>query len=200
MRLHVFEPRYLEMMDHVVDHEGRLAIAHLREGYQQEYFGAPPVHRMITAARILFADRLPDGRWNIAIEGIERAWIKEETQQEPFRIAKVEPLVDEVTEAEKPEIKESMQQVAAMATAIGNQLPEVRRVLANLINTHQHPGIVADVVAGALIGDAYARQSILEASDLRRRLQLVRIQLELLIEQLRSRGIHVQVKDEPGGK
>src|SRR5690606_20421088 len=73
IQLHIFEPRYVRMVHDSLLRERRIATASLRPGWQKDYFGTPAVHRTVTAARILHEETLPGNRYNILLEGIERA-------------------------------------------------------------------------------------------------------------------------------
>ncbi len=171
----------------------RLGFAHLREGCEQEYFGTPPIHKTLTMCRVLDAERLHDGRWNTIIEGIERVELVRETQTEPFRVAEVVPVHDQFAKQDLAEIVALADQIALAAEQIAAKLPEVPRPLTNLRNVLQHPSIICDVVTGALVRDPYARQSILEEVNLRRRLQLLRIQLLALAGELREEGVEIDL-------
>lgn len=191
--LHIFEPRYRQMIEDAMAGKQKIAIANLKEGYETDYFGAPPVYRMMTSARILIADKLEDGRWNILVEGIERVRLVEEVQQEPYRIGHLAPFVERAEEWERAEVIGMMRHVATVAESLGQHFDAARRVLSNLVNTHQHPSVVCDIIAGMLVKDPYSRQSLLEETNLYRRLQLLNIQLHQLADHLRANGIPVDI-------
>ncbi|CAN5211418.1 LON peptidase substrate-binding domain-containing protein [soil metagenome] len=193
MKLHIFEPRYLAMMDIVMAGEQRFALGQLREGYQSDYYGAPHVFKMATAVRILYADHLEDGRWNLMVEGIERILLRDEIQREPFRIGKFELIPEEIIPGEEKECFELAANIAATAEHIVDSQPQLKRLLSNLLNIHQHPSIVCDIIAGTLIADPYARQSALEETNILRRLRLVNIQLHHMIGRLEQSPV-----DQPG--
>lgn len=187
--LHVFEPRYRAMVEAAMEGERRIGIVQLRDGYEDQYLGTPPIFRILTAARILDSERLKDGRWNLILEGVERVQLLEETQKDPYRIALVEPLVEEILQAEADEVDGLMRTTAAMAENLGSNFRESRRILNNLVNTHQHPSIVADLIAAVLVVDPYARQSLLAERNILRRFRLLRVQLQGLAVELASRRI-----------
>lgn len=193
MGLHIFEPRYRLMMEEVMSGRKQLGFAHLREGHEEEYFGAPPIHRTLTAARVLDAEKLHDGRWNLIIEGIERVNLLQEVQIEPFRIGEVTPVLDQFDASRMAEIGSLTDQVAEAAEHLGEKLPDLPQPFANLRNTLQHPSIICDVVSAAFVRDPYARQSILEETDLPRRLKLLRIQLLALADGLREDGVQIDL-------
>ena len=175
--LHIFEGRYIRMVEDALASDRRIAIAHLRKGWEKDYYGNPKVHRMITIARILDEDRLEGGRFNILLEGIERAEIVEELDHKPYRQVKATPLVDLLTDEEMPEIREQLEDLKAMARRVADYQPKLVKTLTNLTNQYLHPGIIADIVAAQLVMDSYERQSLLEQTRVLRRLQLMNVQL-----------------------
>lgn len=198
MALHFFEPRYRAMMDAVMERNQHFVIAELREGWQEDYQGKPPIHRIAATARVLVADRTEDGRWNAMVEGVDRVRVQAEVPNDPFRLVRVEEMVELMPDHEVPECLQLMRQVAAVAEAVGARVPELRRTLTNLVNTHRHPSVVCDIIAGALVRDAYSRRSMLGELNVRRRLRLLAIQLGLLREELRRRGIEVELPAAEG--
>jgi uncharacterized protein len=70
--LHLFEPRYLQMAEDVLSNDNLMVIVLLRPGWQNDYYGAPPVHEVATLGRVEAHERLPDGRFNVTLRGIER--------------------------------------------------------------------------------------------------------------------------------
>ena len=70
--LHLFEPRYLQMAEDVLSGERLMVIVLLRPGWQSDYYGNPPVHEIATLGKVEAHERLPDGRFNVTLQGIER--------------------------------------------------------------------------------------------------------------------------------
>lgn len=70
--LHLFEPRYRQMAQDLVEGDGRLVVVLLRPGWQADYEAAPPVHAIATLGRLTFHERQDDGRYNIVLEGVQR--------------------------------------------------------------------------------------------------------------------------------
>ncbi|MCC5875728.1 MAG: LON peptidase substrate-binding domain-containing protein, partial [Candidatus Sumerlaeia bacterium] len=191
LSLHIFEPRYLAMMEEVMAGARRMALCQLRPGWEKDYEAAPPLFRVAGSGRVLLAEHNSDGTWDILLEGIERVALREEIRSEPFRVALVEPIAEGIPIDELEETREAMLSVAKLAEALGRQIPMLRRQLTNLVNTHQHPGVVCDVVAACLVADGYARQSLLAERNILRRLRLLSIQLDSLVASLRERGLEV---------
>lgn len=76
--LNVFEPRYLELVDHVLEMGGYLGIPLLRPGYEQDYEGRPELESVLGLGRLLSHQRLPDGRRFIRVEGLARVRTRRE--------------------------------------------------------------------------------------------------------------------------
>jgi Lon protease-like protein len=179
--LHIFEPRYVRLISDVLEKEKRLAVAQLRRGWEKNYFGAPRTYRMVTISRILHSDRLEDGRFNILVEGIERAYLIDELRKKPYRLIRVRSVVDLMEDEDRGEVQEATRELLAMSEQLSEYLPKLRGSLTNLENTHLHPGIIADHLAALLVRDSYERQSLLEERDVLRRIRLVNVQLRALL-------------------
>jgi Lon protease-like protein len=70
--LHLFEPRYLQMAEDVLSGDELMVIVLLRPGWQTDYYGTPPVHEIATLGKVETHERLPDGRFHVTLQGLER--------------------------------------------------------------------------------------------------------------------------------
>jgi Lon protease-like protein len=89
--LHIFEPRYREMVADALASDRMIGMVLLRPGWQHEYEGRPPVYPVGCSGVITHVETLPDGRYNIVLRGVERFRIVEEEDSKPYRRAVVEP-------------------------------------------------------------------------------------------------------------
>src|SRR6476469_953173 len=100
--LHIFEPRYREMVADAVASDRMIGMVLLRPGWEGDYEGRPPVYPIGCAGVVTHAERLPDGRFNIVLRGMEKFRIAGEETGEPYRVANVvpvpEPSADSVRE------------------------------------------------------------------------------------------------------
>jgi Lon protease-like protein len=92
--LHIFEPRYREMVADAVAGDRMIGMALLRPGWERDYEGRPPVFPIGCNGVITHVERLTDGRYNIVLRGVERFRIVTEDQERSYRRALVEPLRD----------------------------------------------------------------------------------------------------------
>jgi len=98
--LHIFEPRYREMIADAVASDRMIGMVLLRPGWERKYEGRPPVYPIGCSGVITHVERLPDGRCNIVLRGIERFKILTEDHERPYRRAIVEPLGESAVNAD----------------------------------------------------------------------------------------------------
>ncbi|MEO8432013.1 MAG: LON peptidase substrate-binding domain-containing protein [Acidobacteriota bacterium] len=87
--LHIFEPRYREMVAHALAGDRTIGMALLKADLEIDG-GRSPIHAIGGAGEIVDSERLDDGRYNILLEGRFRYRVVSETPGTPFRIAEVE--------------------------------------------------------------------------------------------------------------
>ncbi len=92
--LHIFEPRYKQMIEDVLQGEGQIGMVLLQEGWQTDYFGSPPVHRIGCIGKIETHEKLPQGRCNVLLHGRHRFEVVDFVKEKPYRLAQVRLLED----------------------------------------------------------------------------------------------------------
>ena len=97
--LHIFEPRYRDMVTDALASDRLIGMVLLKPGWEHDYEGRPPVYPMGCSGVITHVDRLPDGRYNIVLRGLERFRMLEEDHLRPYRRANVEPAAEHPTVA-----------------------------------------------------------------------------------------------------
>ena len=90
--LHIFEPRYREMVADALASDRMIGMVLLRPGWDRDYEGRPPIYAIGCSGVLTHTERLPDGRYNLVLRGIERFRIIEEDHALSYRRAVVEPL------------------------------------------------------------------------------------------------------------
>jgi Lon protease-like protein len=98
--LHIYEPRYRQMVDDLLDTAGRLVMASLDATF--DAVGAPPgVFPLGGLAEIVSHRRLEDGRYLIWILGLERVRITEIDSPRLYRRSDAEVLEDDPGDADR---------------------------------------------------------------------------------------------------
>jgi len=90
--LHIFEPRYRAMIEDALDGDRIIGMTLLRPGWETDYEGRPPVYPIGCAGLITHAERLPDGRFNVVLRGLEKFRVTAEDEEKPYRVARVDAL------------------------------------------------------------------------------------------------------------
>ncbi|HVN84625.1 MAG TPA: LON peptidase substrate-binding domain-containing protein [Candidatus Binatia bacterium] len=88
--LHVFEPRYREMVRDAQATHGIIGMVLLKGDWRQDYYGRPPIFSVGCAGRIVSLESLPDGRSNILLRGIRQFSIIREAGSRSYREAEIE--------------------------------------------------------------------------------------------------------------
>ena len=83
--LHIFEPRYREMVADALEGDRIIGMVMLHAGYEDEYAGNPPIYDIGAAGVITNVERLPDGRYNIVLSGLARFRIASEDRSRAYR-------------------------------------------------------------------------------------------------------------------
>lgn len=87
--LHIFEPRYRQMVRDALAGARVIGMTLLRPGWEPDYHGAPEVYRVGCAGKIVESTPLPDGRFNIVLAGLSEFEIVSEQRERAYRQASV---------------------------------------------------------------------------------------------------------------
>lgn len=87
--LHIFEPRYREMVADAMAGDRLIGMVLLRGDWRRDYHAAPEVFALGCVGRIETFDELEDGRSNLVLRGIARFDITGEVPGRAYRRARV---------------------------------------------------------------------------------------------------------------
>ncbi len=87
--LHIFEPRYRAMVSDAAMSGQCIGMALLKDGWETDYYGHPPVFSMGCVGRLASVQPLADGRSNILLQGLERFEIEREWYDKAYREATI---------------------------------------------------------------------------------------------------------------
>ena len=90
--LRIFEPRYRTMVADALAGDRVIGMVLLRPGWEGAYEERPPIYRIGCSGVITHFEKLPDGRYNIVLRGVERFEVEHEDHARPYRRAEVRPL------------------------------------------------------------------------------------------------------------
>lgn len=171
--LHIFEPRYRQMMTDALADDRLLALALLQPGWEEEYHKSPPIHPMVCVGRIMQEEKLADGRYNLLLHGLCRARIREEvTSAKLYRIARVELCPGQpVSDARRDRTlrKALRKAVTPYFSAHPPAVAQLRRLLDGPLPL----GDLCDILGFALPLEAEEKQGLLEEVDVETRINML---------------------------
>jgi Lon protease-like protein len=177
--LHIFEPRYRQMVQDALAADQRIGIVLLKPGWEPEYFGAPAVHEVATLGTIEQAVPLEDGRYNIVVRGDARVSLLDEVSRVPYRTARV------VT---RPETVRPIDEAYAQREWLADLSRQYLKYLPEQAPVPEIETVNLDALANALIMslnlDIEQKQKLLEVDDVIRRAEQVANELTSRIENL----------------
>lgn len=160
--LHIFEPRYRQMLADALDDDRLLALVLLRPGFEAEYHDRPPIHSIACLGRIFNEQRLGDGRFNLLLHGLRRIRIDHELPpDQPYRMARVELLDEEPMTSAADEARlrgEMRRQLPPLLQAHGGAIDQAEK----LLESDMPLGMLCDVFSFALPLDPEWKQQLLE--------------------------------------
>lgn len=163
--LHIFEPRYRQMTRDALAGARTLVVTQLAPATKVADDALPPIVTVAGVGVIVHDVALPDGRFNIVVEGRVRARLHELDFAPPYRRARAELLVDESRAI--PSL--DLQALHAAATTFIAAVRRREPTFALEMPTDVPPGALADWCAWRLLVDPEDRQSALESLDPARR-------------------------------
>ena len=122
---HIFEGRYREMVADALAGDSVIGMVTLQPGFEPDYEGRPPIYALGSAGRIVQSEQLPDGRYDIVLEGFTKFRILSEDGSRSYRLAEVEELPEQIMDADRAVLAERRRQLedALLAAIPDAQLP-----------------------------------------------------------------------------
>lgn len=199
--LHIFEPRYRQMMEHAIDGSGQFAMAVFKgRAWKEQYHGRPPLMRAVCVGQIAQHEKLSDGRFNVLMQGVCRARITREFPGDDvrlYRVATLEP-VDAVIHPDEDlaDAREFLEE--ALTDGPLAQLAASRAVLEYVNNTDVPTSALLELVSFTMLSGKSLRYRLLAEGDVQRRAAIIRSELISLANLIR-RGAAQHPEDWPKG-
>jgi Lon protease-like protein len=170
--LHIFEPRYRQLVNECLDGSGQMAVASFAGvDWPRDYEGCPPLRPVVCIGQIVQHLPLPDGRHDILLQGICRARIMQLIEPEDerlYRMARLAPL--EPVHENPPPMPRQRRQLRTMLS--GPRLSRMRGV-DKIMQWFDHKDVpthaLLELIGFSLLHDGELRYRLLaEASPIRR--------------------------------
>lgn len=121
--LHVFEPRYRAMVADALAGDRVIGMVLLKPGWEADYDGCPAVYSTGCSGVITHCERLPDGRYNLVLRGLERFCLLGEDRTRRYRRGQVRALpTPPLDDASRRALREARHRLESMiAPAVGSE-------------------------------------------------------------------------------
>ncbi len=180
MPLHVFEPRYRQLTRDALDSHKMIAVVQLLPGGDAQS-SQPAIAHVAGIGAIVEAQELPDGRYNILLEGRARVHLSELPFVPPYRRARAEVLEDRHVDISDVD----QHSLIAVANAFTGFVQARDASFHFTLPPSLPSGRIADLCAHHLILDARERQKLLETLDPGERVRAVSESLAMQLAMLK---------------
>ncbi len=174
--LHVFEPRYRDLVRHCLDGPPIMGIATLQPGFEEDYDGAPPIYDTLGVGELVAHQRLDDGRFYIVLRYVGRVRVEQELEvPHAFRVvrATLRPENAEGAETALGRLKLMLMQLGARTSDEDDPQRGIREGGLEL----------ADAVANELLQSSEERRAYLEQDRVVERIAMLETHLVGLLGQ-----------------
>lgn len=172
--LHIFEPRYREMVEDALATDQLIAMAHLLPGWESEYEASPLLAPVTCIGRIISHTQLDDGKFNILLLGLRRATIAAELPlTRSFREARVTVLEDLDVHTASPQRAAIQRELLRCFRRFTPESPAAQEQFESLMSNRLPLGMLTDVISFTMKFDVELKQRLLSETNVDQRARLL---------------------------
>jgi Lon protease-like protein len=139
---------------------------------EEEDPGSSDLYLIGTVARIVKLMKMGEDNYSLVVQGLARVRVLELVQQSPYLKARVEAVEDK-TAAEDVEVEALGISLKKLAREVIESMPELPAAATEMVESINHPGHLADLIAANIAVPIEQKQAVLETVDLKARMNLV---------------------------
>jgi Lon protease-like protein len=172
--LHVFEPRYRELLEDAMADDRLIAMAILRPGWESDYEGWPQIYPVACLGQIVSSHKLDDGTYNVLMMGLHRVRLLGELRSEAsFRTAVAE-LCEESCLVQEANTRAVLHERLRKAfLQLVPSLPEAQEQLDQLLGGDISLGVLTDLIGYMLDIEVSEKEALLAEANVCRRASLL---------------------------
>jgi len=181
--LHIFEPRYRQMLRDVLCSNRVFAVARLAPG---QTGAVEPMPRIASLGIIRACQKAENDTSNLLLQGICRVEVQAVVREAPYRIIAVKPIATTAGthHAELEILRLEVMRLLNLRRRLGTPVP---KGMTQFLESIDDIDTFADIAVFNLCDDSALKQQLLETLETRRRLQLFAGALKAEIEDQRLR-------------
>ena len=182
--LHIFEPRYRQMVSHCLDRSGQIAIATFESRRNRHASQREParIRLAVCVGQIVQHDALEDGRFNILLHGVCRAIIRKIIEPESgraYRMAMLSPLeTSQSPPSSMPEVREDLRSL--LATPRLKRLRDIDTIIEWIDREEVPTHVLLELIGFALVRNTDLKYQLLAEADPTRRAGIIKTELAYL--------------------
>lgn len=185
MPLHIFEPRYRQMLRDVLASNRLFAVAGIDLRRVDEPGEFEPPQRVASVGIVRACQKNDDGTSSLLLQGLCRVEITHIVTDEPYRRIRVRALASQPGASAQD--NELLRTELARLLALRLRLAESANEMSAFLKTVDDPEAFVDIAAFTLCDNARLKQKLLETLDVHRRLTLLREKVRAEISELKLR-------------
>ncbi len=176
--LHIFEPRYKQMFNDVINAEKIIGMVLLKPGWQSNYYGNPDIYQVVGMGGIVRSETLEDGKINIVLYGLSRVKITEIIKDTPYRVARVD-IIDNIRDDSEESYRERIEELIIRWNFFLDDKGRSHKIN---VNTKLPLDSLTDALATLIYSNVFDRQKFLEEHNVRKRAEMIIKDLEIRID------------------
>ena len=186
--LHIFEPRYRQMLADVLETNRIFAVACLDT--HAAPLGAEPPHRVASIGLVRACQKNDNGTSNLLLQGLCRVSIEGIVSEEPYRRIKIRALSSEpgAEPGENARLRRELTRLIKLKLRLS---PGGAEGMTEVLRGIEDPEVFADIAAFNLCDNAPFKQRLLETLDVNRRLVML---LQLLRSEIDAAMLHKRLQ------
>lgn len=172
--LHVFEARYRQLVDDIIDSERIIGMVLLKPGWEKNYYDKPEIFSVGCMGRIVSIEVEEDGRSNIVLYGLKRIRIDEILHDSPYRLARVNLIEDIHGTNEGAHQKRIFELISRWNSMLGKEYKSHRIVVDFSLSL----GTLTDSITPQVVSNVFQMQEFLEEAKVVKRADMILEHLE----------------------
>ena len=194
MPLRIFEERYREMLDDVLNTSRIFGIVCEREDVAEDEVHLEHPFGVATAGLIRVSKKHDDGTSFVLLQGIKRVKVRGVIQEMPYRIIETEEM-ESTSEGYSNMIRKDIEQALQQNKLLGG---EVTDEMLEFLNPLDDDDAFVDLAAFTLCKHALRKQAILEVQDLSKRASMLLTDLHRENDRLATVKMMMKKSDDKG--
>lgn len=169
--LHIFEPRYRDMVSDALAGDKMIAVCLAKSS--TEVGETPELYDVAGCGRIIHHEKLPDGRYNILLQGLARVRLDSELPLNRLYRQFTATTIDRPDDAMLSDARHELAKLQSCVLSLRTLVAERDAPLLEVLRSTSDPIDLADILAASVISTPALQQQVLETVRFKSRLAVL---------------------------